>query len=341
MLTDVMSLCFWQVTGAGSGIGLNVSSATPNTNRQRTDATLTNACTDTRVHVVLCFSCPQVALVYAGRASKLVLVDRDAAALEASKLKCEEAGAASVLCLTVDVTDFAAVQAMHASAMSTFGKLDVLVLCAGIGAHHLFDATPELSIFRKLMDVNFYGYLHCVRAAYKTLCESNGTLIAVTSFSGEVGLPYRTAYCASKFAVVRRGGDGRRSAMKIAVGSFFLFADCRCLCRLSSPSQTGFLESLRSEMSVTSPANSFHITIVCPPTVNTNLRRNALTPDANLKEAPSAHAMTVADCAAAIVDAGDRKLRKAFFPFNSWLASYLRPIIPDAMDKLIMKRAKL
>lgn len=268
MCVLVVSLC--QVTGAGSGIGLNV------------------------------------ALVYASRASKLILVDRDAAALQAAKLKCEEGGAAAVLCLTVDVTSFEQVQSMHASAMAKFQHLDVLVLCAGLGAHHLFDATPDLAIFHKLMDVNFFGYLHCVRACYKSLCESQGSLIAVTSFSGEVGLPYRTAYCASKFAV------------------------------------TGFLESLRSEMSVTaSSAGTFNITIVCPPTVNTNLRRNALTPDPALKDAPSANAMTVQDCAAAIVDAGDRKLRKAFFPFNSWVASYLRPLIPDAMDKLIMKRAKL
>jgi short-subunit dehydrogenase len=268
----------------------------------------------------------------------LVLVDRDAAALTASKLKCEEAGAAAVLCLTVDVTDYAAVQAMQAAAIERFKVLDVLVLCAGIGAHHLFDATPDLAIFRKLMDVNFYGYLHCVKAAYKSLCESNGSLIAVTSFSGEVGLPYRTAYCASKFAVVSRGvciGSSLRS-LALLLCLTLVCSSLSCPVR-----QTGFLESLRSEMSVTSPAHSFHITIVCPPTVNTNLRRNALTPDPTLKEAPSAHAMTVADCAAAIVDAGDRKLRKAFFPFNSWVASYLRPLIPDAMDKLIMKRAKL
>jgi short-subunit dehydrogenase len=133
----------------------------------------------------------------------------------------------------------------------------------------------------------------------------------VTSFSGEVGLPYRTAYCASKFAV------------------------------------TGFLESLRSEMSVAQPQEqSFHITIVCPPTVATNLRANSLSAGTTSTGLPAEKgagegAMSVADCASAIVDAGDRRLRKAFFPLTSWIASYLRPIIPDAMDKLIMQRAKL
>lgn len=253
-----------------------------------------------------------VALVYAARASKLVLVDRDAAALSRAAARCESEGlrGVEVQCLTVDVTNFPAVQSMMSQALDRFKRLDVLVLCAGLGGHHLFDATTDLAIFHKLMDVNFFGYLHCVRAAYKALCESHGRLIAVTSFSGEVGLPYRTAYCASKFAV------------------------------------TGFLESLRSEMSVASPSNSFHITIVCPPTVNTNLRANSLTSGTSSaalphEKAPGEGAMTVADCAAAIVDAGDRKLRKAFFPMTSFLASYLRPLIPDAMDKLIMARAKL
>ena len=255
---------------------------------------------------------PQVALVYASRASKLILMDRDSAALERASARCLAEGGSGVeaLCLTVDVTDFEAVKAATARGLERFGRLNVLVLCAGLGGHHLFEATQDLAIFRRLMEVNFFGYLHCVRAAYKALCESRGSLIAVTSFSGEVGLPYRTAYCASKFAV------------------------------------TGFLESLRAEMSVASPTHCFDITIVCPPTVDTNLRANSLSAGMSStalphEKAPGEGAMTVADCAAAIVDAGDRRLRKAFFPITSWIASYLRPLIPDAMDKLIMKRAKL
>jgi len=287
------NLLFWQknppmvsagqvvmVTGAGSGIGLNVS------------------------------------LIYASRGCKLILLDRDASALSKAQSQCEStaksAGSSSsleILTLTVDVTDYPAVQTAVSQALDRFTRLDVLVLCAGLGAHHLFADTHDLTIFHKLMNVNFFGYLHCVRAAYQALTDSNGRLIAVTSFSGEVGLPYRTAYCSSKFAV------------------------------------TGFLESLRSEMSVVSPTRSFHITICCPPTVNTNLRRNSLTlasDSTSLKPSqPADSAMTVQDCAAAIVDAGDRKLRKAFFPWNSWIASYLRPIIPDAMDKFIMAKAKL
>jgi short-subunit dehydrogenase len=158
------------------------------------------------------------------------------------------------------------------------------------------------------MDVNFYGYLHCLKETYDHLLESQGSLVAVTSFSGEVGLPYRTAYCASKFAV------------------------------------TGLLESLRSEMTLLRKQEGkpyFDITIVCPPTVNTNLRASSLTTDKSLKESIAPKAMDVVACANAIVDAADRRLRKAFFPWKSFLASYLRPLVPDAVDHAIRKRASL
>jgi NAD(P)-dependent dehydrogenase (short-subunit alcohol dehydrogenase family) len=51
------------------------------------------------------------------------------------------------------------------------------------------------------MDINFFGYLYCTKYALDHLKKSKGTIIVVSSVSGEMGLPYRTAYCASKFAV--------------------------------------------------------------------------------------------------------------------------------------------
>lgn len=154
--------------------------------------------------------------------------------------------------------------------------------------------------------MNFYGYLNCTRAAHEHLIRSKGTLTAITSFSGEVGLPYRTAYCASKFAV------------------------------------TGFLEALRAEMQHLG-GSKYDIVVVCPPTVATNLRKNSITIDESLKNAPvdDSKVMKVEDCAACILDATDRRLRKAFFPLKSAVASYLRPIVPDIIDKRIWERSSL
>jgi hypothetical protein len=108
------------------------------------------------------------------------------------------------------------------------------------------------------------------------------------------------------------------------------------------------LESLRAEMQDIG-GEKFDIVIVCPPTVNTNLRANSLTSDPALKEkhenSKSADAntggMTVDDCASCIVDATDRRLRKAFFPLGSAIASYLRPLIPSLTDKQIYSKARL
>jgi len=251
----------------------------------------------------------ECALQYAKRGARLVLGDINEQSLKQVVEQCQQSGSQAIG-VRVDVTKQEQVKEFIQTAVNHFGGIDILLLCAGIGAHHIFADTKDLSIFHKLMEVNFYGYLYCTHAAYQYLCESQGLLVAITSFSGEVGLPYRTAYCASKFAV------------------------------------TGFLEALRSEMKVLEEESggrrrTFDITIVCPPTVNTNLRKNSLTTDPRLREAPSEHAISVEECAAAILDAADRRLRKAFFPWQSWLGAYLRPIVPDFVDKRIWRKAKL
>lgn len=96
-----------------------------------------------------------MALVHASRAAKLVLMDRDAKALEAAAARCEREGAPGVQTQTlqVDVTSFPAVQAAFEQALQRFHRIDTLVLCAGLGGHHLFDDTTDIAIFRKLMEV--------------------------------------------------------------------------------------------------------------------------------------------------------------------------------------------
>jgi len=225
-----------------------------------------------------------VALIYAKRRVRLILADFDKVNLGLVVAECQKLGSQAIGCHT-DCSKQDQVKQMVARGIKEFGELDIMVLCAGIAAHHLFEATHDLSIFSKLMDINFFGYLYCVKEAYPYLQASNGSLVAITSFSGEVGLPYRSAYCASKFAV------------------------------------TGFLEALRTEMEMLRKQHkkTFSITIVCPPTINTNLRSNSLTTDQALRDAGQKEndtTMSVEQCATAIVDAADRKLRKAFFPFQ-------------------------
>ena len=51
------------------------------------------------------------------------------------------------------------------------------------------------------MDTNFFGYVYCTKYAFPYLKKTHGQIVVMSSYSGEIGLTYRTAYCASKFAV--------------------------------------------------------------------------------------------------------------------------------------------
>lgn len=250
----------------------------------------------------------QIAVQYAARRCKVVLASRNMEELEKVGAKCREYGS-DALCISCDVTKESDCQKLMEETVKKFGRIDILVLNAGVGIHHFFSKTTDMTIFKKLMDVNFFGYLYCTRHAFDHLAKAKGTIIVVSSVSGEMGLPYRTAYCASKFAV------------------------------------TGFFEALRTELSlrpnIGEEESPIHITIVCPPTVSTNLRKNSLTTDAAFSGLHDKDAFTAQEVAAVIIDAADNKLRKVYFPFSSFFGVYLRPFFPDFVDFFAKRKAKL
>jgi len=81
-----------------------------------------------------------------------------------------------------------------------FGKIDILINNAGISMRALFDEV-DIDVLQKVMDVNFWGTVYCTKYALSHIQESKGTIVGVSSIAGFHGLPGRTAYCASKFAM--------------------------------------------------------------------------------------------------------------------------------------------
>ena len=167
------------------------------------------------------FSPTKISRIYAQRGAKLVICDYNEKGLAETVDECRfirqktfpddktsQPGQdhlltdhSSVIGIKTDVTKEEDCAAFINLAIEKFKRIDILLLCAGIGAHNEFSKTKDLSIYRKCIDVNYYGYLYCTYYAYPHLIASGGVLTAVTSMSGDIGLPLRTAYCASKFAV--------------------------------------------------------------------------------------------------------------------------------------------
>ena len=87
------------------------------------------------------------------------------------------------------------------AAVAEFGAVDYLIACAGISMWARFDEVEDLGIFRRLMDTNYLGIVHCVYYALPHLKARDGMVVAISSIQGKIGVPMHTGYVASKHAV--------------------------------------------------------------------------------------------------------------------------------------------
>ena len=143
-----------------------------------------------------------------------------------------------LLCIKTDVTKEEECRCLIEKTIEYFGKIDILVNNAGISMRAVFKDL-DLKVMHSLMDTNFWGTVYCTKYALPYLLESKGTVVGVISTAGYVGLPARTAYSASKFAV------------------------------------RGFLETLRIEHLY----DGLHVMIFAPGFTTSNIRNVALTAD--------------------------------------------------------------
>src|SRR3569623_2814404 len=137
-----------------------------------------------------------------GADAALVLAARNQGKLEAVAQQCREAGAKAEVVMT-DVGQEAQCRALIDKAVQLFGRIDVLVNNAGMSAHALLAdvRAQDLHWYEDLMRVNFWGAVWCSHAALPHLKQSRGSIVAVSSLAGLVGVPGRNAYSATKFAV--------------------------------------------------------------------------------------------------------------------------------------------
>jgi NAD(P)-dependent dehydrogenase (short-subunit alcohol dehydrogenase family) len=174
---------------------------------------------------------------FARDGARLALFDLDGPGLEETARGLEAAG---VECLTraFDVRDAKACTEAFAEVEQRFGRLDVLCANAGLAQRSRFEET-DVSVLRRVMDINFFGAVHCAKAALPALIESRGSVVVTSSIAGFAPLAGRSGYCASKHAL------------------------------------HGCFETLRVELA----PRGVHVLLVCPSFVATRIEQNALGPD--------------------------------------------------------------
>ena len=175
-----------------------------------------------------------LALRFGAAGARIVALDRDAAVLQG--LTFPESTAA--LRLACDVSREEDCIGAMAEARRAFGGIDVLVNNAGITHRSAFAATRP-AVIRRVMEVNFFGALHCTHAALEDLVARRGMIVAVSSVAGFAPLIARTGYAASKHAL------------------------------------HGFFDSLRSEVEPL----GVKVLLVCPSFIRTGIEKNALDGD--------------------------------------------------------------
>jgi short-subunit dehydrogenase len=87
------------------------------------------------------------------------------------------------------------------STLKEFGGIDVLINNAGVSMRGLFNE-PKVETIHHLMNVNFWGALYCTKHALPSILERRGDIVGVSSIAGYRGLPGRTGYSASKYALI-------------------------------------------------------------------------------------------------------------------------------------------
>jgi dehydrogenase/reductase SDR family protein 7B len=180
-------------------------------------------------------------------------------------------------------------------AISKYGKIDVLINNAGISMRALFEDL-QLEVFKKVMDINFYGLVNTTKYALPHILRSQGSIVGISSVNGKRATPARSAYSASKFAMI------------------------------------GFLESLRSEML----DRGVHVLTACPGFTSSNIRRAALMANGKTYGGPSrdeSYMMSAEEVADHIYTAVVKRKRDILLTVQGKLAVWLNYFFPKWMDR--------
>ena len=233
---------------------------------------------------------------FAQRGAKLALAARSAEKLVEIEHELKTNGT-EVISVKTDVSIEDDCKHLISETLRAFGRIDILMNNAGISMRAAFQDV-ELSVLKQLMDVNFWGTVYCTKYALPSLLENKGSVVGVSSIAGFIGLPGRTGYSASKFAM------------------------------------HGFLETIRVE----NLKKGLHVLIAAPGFTASNVRKAALTADgSNQGETPRKEEkmMSAEEVAIHLAKAIIKRKRTLVLTFvEGKLTVFLSKWLPKLLDKL-------
>lgn len=234
-----------------------------------------------------------------GRAgAKIAIVDLPSSPLDDAQAELEAANV-EALALSCDITDTDQVRETMSKIRAAFGSIDVLINNAGIVHRSAFSET-RADVFRRVMEVNLFGALHCTQACLSDLVASKGLIIAVSSIAGLAPLYGRSGYAASKHAM------------------------------------HGLFESLGAEVA----DEGVGMLMVCPSFVETGLEASTLSGDGSRTSRPRSKVGklgTADDVAAAVLKAAEAGRRRLVLSTVGKTSALLSRLAPGLYERLMIR----
>jgi short-subunit dehydrogenase len=243
----------------------------------------------------------ELARQLAEKGARVALAARSEDDLQEVAEQCRDRGGHAVVVPT-DVTNESACASLVDRTVETFGGIDILVNNAGMTMHARYDDIEDLSIFERIMQVNYLGTVYCTHKAMPHLKEGGGLIVGISSLTGKTGVPTRSAYAASKHAM------------------------------------QGFLDSIRVELDDA----GVDVSVISPGFVDTDIRSHALGGDgATRGDAPEdtdRSMMSVEECGRRIVRAIRHREREVVMTLTGKLGQWAKLIAPGWVDAVSKKK---
>jgi short-subunit dehydrogenase len=233
--------------------------------------------------------------------ARVVITGRNKEKLQETTVELQKAGI-SIVGIPCDSSIEKETRLMVEQVKERFGQIDLLINNAGISMRSMFEDV-SVDVLKTVMDINFWGTVYATQAALPYLKESKGGIIGISSIAGYRGLPVRSGYSASKFAM------------------------------------NGFLEALRTELL----HSGVHVLIACPGFTASNIRNSSLNSEGNINGETMREEdkmMSADEVALKIIHAYQQKKKTLIMTFQGKLTVFLNKWLNGFMDTLVYNSLK-